>query len=409
MNLASSSEMRHQARDSMAAMPAIRNLFWAFWALTTVTLALSSQPMFSLTKYFNNQIYWTLMFVMAAFLGRRPGFVAKAMTIMFIAVLPTAIAAILEYRAQRVIWVPYIPSWLWGKDDLAIELISESTRAGVDGYRVRGTTTVPLYYAQYLAMTFPLGLFLLVQAKEWRRKLAVIAALMLYAVAMFLTGSRTAMAGLLVAVVAFVFLNAWWRKLENPNSLMASATIIAYPAVIAVVAAVVLLWRRAYVMIIGGGQHQASNDARAMQWQMGGDIFKSNPFGHGAGTSGDVLGYTNPAGQYTVDTYFLTVMLEYGILALPIFVAMFIIPVYFAWRGVKKPCRDPEIAWLVPISVGLLNFVVIASALSTESNFSMAFVMLGFSVALIGRARAESGSEPSHLPSAAVLPASAGR
>lgn len=409
VNLASSAEMRRLARDSMSAMPAMANLFWAFWALTTLTLFLSSALAFSFTKYFNNQIYWTLMFFIAAVVARKPGYVGKAMTLMFIAVLPTAIAAIFEYQAQRVLWVPYIPSWLWGKDDLAIELISKSTRAGVDGYRVRGTTTVPLYYAQYLAMTFPIGLFLFTRATQWRRKGAILAALMLYAVAMFLTGSRTAMAGLLVAVVTFVFLNAWWRRIETPNALMPSATIIAYPAILAVVAAVVLLWRRAYVMIIGGGQHQASNDARAIQWQMGGEIFKRNPFGHGAGMSGDVLGYTNPGGQYTVDSYFLTIMLDYGVLALPLFVAMFIIPIYFAFRGIKRPYRDPEIGWLVPIGISLMIFVIIASALSTESNFSMAFVMLGFAVALIGRARAEDQPETAPIQASAELPAGIGR
>lgn len=298
-----------------------------------------------------------------------------------------------------VTWVPYIPNWLWGDEELIVELLSVYARAGTDIYRVRGTTAVALYYAEYLAMIFPVGPLLLTQARGLFRKSAVVAALSLYAVAMFLTGARTAMAGLLVAVVAFIFLIAWRKRAENPNSIIATGTLIAYPALLVVVTTIVLTWRRAYVMILGGGQHQPSSDARAAQWNMGIEILKRNPFGHGFGRSAEVLGYTNLGGELTIDTYYLSVMLDYGVIALPIFVSMFALPVFFAIRINSKIYNDPESVWLIPIGIGLLNLAIITSVMSSESNFPMAFIMLGFSVALIARTRIipskMSGDEPS--------------
>lgn len=391
-NLASSSQMRNMAFNAVSAVPEINKLFWAFWALTVVTIPLSVDIPASMTKFFNNQIFWTMMFVLAAFVGRQQGVISRTMTVMFVAVLPTAIMTIFEYRAQSVVWVPYVPNWLWGDEELIIELLSSSARAGTDVYRARGTTAVSLYYAQYLAIAFPAGLYILSKTDGLWRKSAVIAALMLYAVAMFLTGARTAMAGLLVALVSFIFLIALRNRTQNPNSLGATATIIAYPALLAVVTVLVLTWRRAYVMILGGGQHQASSDARETQWRIGLEILKRNPFGHGASRSGEVLGYTNAAGDLTIDTYFLSVMLDYGVVALPIFVTMFVLPIYFALEGNRRRYQDPELGWLIPIGIGLMNLAIIASVLSSESNFSVVFIMLGFSVALVARMRAELGT-----------------
>lgn len=397
-NLASSAQMRTSALNAVSAVPEINKLFWAFWTLTIVTIPLSSEISFSITKFFNNQIFWTMMFVLAAFVGRKKGVVSRAMTVMFVAVLPTAVMTIFEYRAQTVIWVPYIPNWLWGDEELIVELLTSSARAGTDIYRARGTTAVSLYYAEYLAMVFPAGLYLLSQAKGMFRKSMIVAALLLYSVAMYLTGARTAMAGLLVAVVSFILLIALRRRTENPNSLMATATIIAYPALLMVVTVIVLTWRRAYVMILGGGQHQPSSDAREAQWRMGLDILKRNPFGHGAGRSGEVLGYANLNGELTIDTYFLSVMLDYGVIALPIFVTMLVLPIYFVVEGTRRRYIDPEFGWLIPIGIGLMNLAIIASVMSSESNFPVAFTMLGFAVALIARMRAETGATASVRP-----------
>lgn len=395
LNFATSAELRRTARESAMGEPLVGRLFWTFWALTTVTVLLSKYPAASFTKYINNQIFWTLMFVLGAMLARRPGFASKALTWAFVAVLPTAIMGILEYRFQKVLWLEYLPTWLWGDVELVSELLSSSARAGTEQYRVRGTTLVALYYAEYLAMIFPVGLFLLWKAKGIFKKLLVMAALMLMAVVMFLTGSRTAMAGILVAIVAFIFFAAWLLRAKNQSSLGATATLVAYPAMVAVVGVLLLTWNRMRVMILGGGQHQSSDFARDVQWANGFDILLRNPLGHGTMQSAEVLGYTNPSGEVTIDTYFLSVMLDYGVIALPIFVAMFSIPVWLAWTVSRKKWQDEEIEWMIPIGISLLNFVIIKSVLSSESNMPVAFVLLGFAVALAGRMRAEqAGNAP---------------
>lgn len=384
-NLASSAEMRAHARASMMAEPAIGRLFWAYWALTAVTIVLSSSISSTLTTFANNQIVWTMFFVLATMVSRKPGFVAKALTFAFIATLPSGFASILEYRAEKVIWVEYLPSWLLGDEELVSQLLVSVARTGYEVYRARGTTLNPLYYAEYLALIFPIGLHLLWTCRSAVRQVAIVLAMMLLCVAMWLTGSRTAVAGIVLSIAIFVFLTALRKRTENPQSIAAAATLFAYPAMLVALVGVVLSWRRAYVAIIGGGQHEPSNLAREVQWKMGWEILKRNPIGHGTGQSGEVLGYTNPAGTMTIDSYYLVVLLDHGVLALPIFVAMFSIPIYYALRYALRRYSDPELAWLIPIGVGLANLMIIKTVNAGSWNMPVAFLMLGFAVGLIWR------------------------
>lgn len=392
-NLASSAEMRREAAANAMAVPEIGKLFFALWALTTISLALASELSVSLTRYFNNQIYWTAFFVLAAFVGRRSGVVSRAATVMFMAVIPISIITVFEFRAEKVIWVEYLPKWLWGDEELVSMLLVIKARAGTEIYRVRGTALHPLFWAEFLAMVFPIGLYLLTQIKQFLRKLLVLLGMLACVVSMYLTDSRTAMAGLLLSMVLFAFVYALRRRAEHPESLFTTAILFAYPAAVAVMTALVLFWPRVRVMVLGGGQHQPSSDARDTQWQMGLDILQRNPFGHGAGNSGTVLGYVNLAGDGTIDTYWLGIMLDFGVLALPIFVAMFTIPLVLAVKGSFRIYGDNELGWLIPLSIGLFNFVIITSVNSGESNFGMAFIMLGFCAALIARMRAEETAE----------------
>lgn len=96
-NLASSAEMRKLAKLTISHVPEINKFFWFFWFLTAMTVVMSGDIAFSFTKFLNNQIFWTMMFTLAAFVGRRVGVIPNVMTIMFLAVLPTAIMSIFEY------------------------------------------------------------------------------------------------------------------------------------------------------------------------------------------------------------------------------------------------------------------------------------------------------------------------
>jgi O-antigen ligase len=196
------------------------------------------------------------------------------------------------------------------------------------------------------------------------------------------------MIGIVLTLVIYIFFAALRKRQENPISIGATATLLAYPAIVAVVTAVVLLWKRARNSILGGGQHQSSNIARDRQWDRGWDLIAQNPFGYGLDRSAEVLNFRNAGGELTIDSYYLSVMLDFGIIALPIFVMLFSLPMYFAIVSLKR-ARTLELQLLAPLAMGLFNFVIIKSVLSSTSNFPLAFAMMGFMVALVARMQSD--------------------
>lgn len=387
-NLATSSHARNEVWKSMDAVPVLNRLFWVFWLLTTVTLVMSPNLNASMTKYLNNQIFWTLMFPVAALVGRREGMIQRAATILVLTAILVACVGINEYRLQKVIWIDWLPQWLRADELIIGQLMELNARAGTDIYRVRGPQMASLYFAENLSMVFPLVVHYACRAPGLFRTLLMMLAVGAMMVAMYLTGARSGVIGIVLTLVIYIFLAALRKRQQSPVSIGATATLLAYPVFVGVVAAIVLLWKRARTAVLGGGQHKPSTVAREQQWDRGWDLIAQNPFGYGLDRSAEVLNFRNAGGKLTIDSYYLSVMLDFGIIALPVFVMLFSLPMWFAISSLKRT-RTEELQLIVPLAIGLFNFVIIKSVLSSTSNFPLAFAMMGFLVALVARMQAD--------------------
>ncbi|GGI90918.1 hypothetical protein GCM10007973_29030 [Polymorphobacter multimanifer] len=385
MNLATSQQMRSEAAASVKVLPRINTVFWCFWLLTTLTVFISRDPSQAITKYVNNQIFWTMMFVLGAVVGRREGMARRAAVAIVASTIPAALTSMYEFRVGKVFWVEYLPTWLWGDTELVGNLLDSSARSTTaDLYRVRGTTMNALYFAEYLSMVLPLAVHLAFTSKIFWKRALLAAGIMAMMVAMYLTGARSGNIGILLTFGLYTMLAAIRRRTDNPGSIGAMATLVSYPVIAMVGVATILLWRRAYVLVLGGGQHSPSNEAREVQWANGIDILQRNPIGHGAGNSAETLGYTNLGGSLTIDTYYLSLMLDYGVIALPLFFLIFSSPLFLAFKSVFRK-NDNDVEMLVPMGIGLFNLLIIKSVQSSESNLPVAYILLGVCFALTAR------------------------
>lgn len=382
MNLATSGEFRGKLKDVMNATPWLTRIFWGFWAATTFSIVFSSDPIGSIYRYMNNQIFWTMMFVLTAFLATRPGFVMTAAKIMAACTIVGLVLGIYEYHVQHVFWLDHLPAFLKVDQEYLARVMKSQARAGTDIYRVRGTMATSLYYSEFLTMMFPLLLHLTFKEKRLLPFLAMSAALTACTIVMWMTNARSAMVGILAGAVLYLLFAAVRYRYQNPRSIIASTVVFAYPATVVIVGLVVQFWHRAHVMVLGGGQHQASSDARVAQWAMGWPKIFSHPFGFGVGRSGEALGYYNLAGEITVDSHYLSIMLDSGVLALPLFLACFLIP---AWLGFYyfREARTAEGQLLAPLALGLVNFCIVKSVLTSEGSVPIAFIMAGCVLGLV--------------------------
>ncbi len=381
-NLATSATLRDRISASMHGLPIVRRLFWGFWLLTTLSLFLSAEPFFSLNKYANNQIFWTMMFAVTAFLATRDGFVTRMSRILVWSTFIIAVLGIYEFKIERVFWLDHLPGFLKVDPDYLERIMASQARAGTDVYRTKSTFATSLSFAEYLAMVFPLCVHFMARSKNVFKFAALAFGVMGTMVAMYLTNARSAMVGLLMTFVLYVLFAAWRARKRQPNSLGATATLVAYPVGVAILAALVVFWPRLHVMVLGGGAQAASSEARKVQWSIGLHKLATNPIGHGVGRAAEVLGYTNGEGTLTIDTYYLSLLLEYGVLGLVAFILMFGLPGWFGFKAFSEAETEEE-QLVGPLAIGLVNFMVIKSVLSSEINMPIAFVMLGAFVGML--------------------------
>jgi hypothetical protein len=382
--VATSSKFRSDLGEMTGSVPSVRALFWLFWAATVISLAFARDPSTSFNKFANNQIFWTMMFLASTYFATREGFVTKTAKILVVTLFAAMMLGLYEYKIQKVFWIEQLPFFLRVDPEFLDRVIRTQSRAGTDIYRVRGTMATSLYFAEYLAVIFPLAVHVLFRSRTFLTRAAVGFGVAGTIVVMYLTNARSAMVGMLLTLLIYPFFVAWRRRVRSPRSLLATAVLAVYPVGVVAVALIVVFWRRAHVAVLGGGQHASSSEARNVQWAMGMPKILKGPLGHGAASSGEVLGYANGAGELTVDTYYLSVMLDYGLLALPIFVLMFSLPLWYGFQAHNRANSEEEVL-IAPLVVGLFNFVVIKSVLSSEGSFPIAFIMLGCVLGLIWR------------------------
>jgi hypothetical protein len=381
-NFSTSQELRDKLRDAVSETPITIRVFWMFWATTTFSIVFASPIGPAISKYINNQIYWTMVLFVTALLATRPGFVGKFARTLLIATSVVIVYSLYEFRIQRVPWLNYLPSFLKIDPELLEILMDSQSRAGTDIYRVRGPYAASLFFSEFLTMAFPFFLYFTSKQKRIMPLLAMLAATLGCLVVMFLTNARSAILGALVAFVLFPFFYAVRRRSQHQRSIVGTGLLMAYPMLVTAAGMLVLFWPRAHIMVLGGGQHQASSDARSEQWRMGIPKLISHPFGFGVGRGNEALGFVNLAGKGTVDTYYLTVMLDFGILALPLFLLTFLIPAFLAFKYYRD-AKTPEQELLAPLSIAIVNFIIVKSVLTSEANIPLAFAYVGCIIGLI--------------------------
>ena len=102
----------------------------------------------------------------------------------------------------------------------------------------------------------------------------------------------------------------------------------------------------------------------------------------------DVLHYTTPGGVVTIDTYFLALALDWGILGFLIYYGMILMVTWKAVRyGWTGGARTREHGYLIPAGIALTEFFVIKTIFSQTHNHALVFIMMGMVAALIYRIR----------------------
>ena len=387
VSLSSSSTFRGELAGAMRATPGFWVMGGAFIAIQFLTVTFGQSPPDSLQTVLIAQVNWTAMCLISIWIARKPGKSELYAITLALLTLPMVAVAFMEYKIQHPLWLNNVPSFLKIDDELAAKYMRTILRG--DLYRVKSIYASPLSFAESLAIISPICIHIAINKYSLILRLTCASLIPAYFLCIRMTDARLGILGLLVAFLAYLLLWAVIRLGKNSRSLMAAAVVYAYPAAFGLTVALVVFVHRFRVLLLGNGQAASSDDARQEQLRLGIPKIIDQPWGYGAANAAETLGFS-PHGFLTIDNYYLSIALDYGVLGLITFYGIFIATITAAVRTILRyPAAfdSREKMLLLPFAVSMTVFVVIRAVLSQEDNHVLAFTMLGILVGLIYRVR----------------------
>jgi hypothetical protein len=384
--LSVSSAFRGELKEVNGAVPILGRLVAAFAVVQLVTLPFSHAIGDSVQRAIMQEIVWTGVFFISCWLFRKPGRPERFAYLLWILAVYLCVMGLFEMRVQKPLWAGHIPSFL--QIDAAARFMGGITRHGLVAYRVKATYTTPLALAEFLALVTPFLFHFVMGRYRFLTKALAVASLPLVLFIVIQTNSRLGMVGMILA--GLVYLMFWgtlrWRR--HKGDLIGPAVVAAYPLIFSLAIAATFFVHRLRVLVWGGGAQRSSNEGRAEEIKNGIPKILHNPIGYGAGQSGDVLHYSSFGGSLlSVDNYYLTLALEYGVIGLALFMSMIGASIWYGGRYALRNVhpRDRESELLVPITASMCIFFVIKAVLSQQDNHPVVFMLMGMLVALIWR------------------------
>jgi hypothetical protein len=199
--------------------------------------------------------------------------------------------------------------------------------------RVMSTLRDPNSLGAYLIVPMTLLTALLARAREHKRRLLLASALLAHAAALFLTFSRSAWIGALLAMgllLLFQFAALWQRLARRWWPVLIGLLIVGSATLVAA--------RNTYVLksvvTHSTGKPKAAHDSNGFHWEFakrGLDGIVRNPFGHGPGTAG-LASIQNPKGSFLTENYYIQIGYEVGVLGLALFIALNVLVYKALWR-----------------------------------------------------------------------------
>jgi len=388
-NVSVSREFRDEISYVFSTFDLPLKLLVGFVGIQLLSVSFSRDPLDSFQKFVIDQFYWTSVFFISVYVFRKPGRISKWVVTLLVMAALLSLIGFWEWRIHRVPWAGHIPSFLTIDDPSVTRTLAGASRAGTGIYRVQSTYGTSLGFAEFLALTTPFWFYCVTESRSPWTRAACAAAIPVLFVSILNTNARLGMVGFFLSALLYFGLWAVQRWRTHRGSIFGPALTLAYPALAAGFFAATMIVGRLHTIVWGGGNTDASTEARIQQVHEGLPMILHWPLGYGVGQGAQVLGFTNGEGTLTIDSYYLNIGLEYGVIGFIIYYGLFAITAVY---GIREGIRSEpgETRLLVPLSIALCVFLVTKSVYAQEPNHPIAFMILGAVCALAHRNRLQS-------------------
>jgi hypothetical protein len=383
--LSQSKETRAHIKDILGQSRFVVGCFLTLAVIQVLTLPFAPSIGASLNKFIDAQIQWNLVFIISAYVFAQEGRAKKFFTVYPWLITVLVIVAVFEWRKGGVLWAESIPSFLRANDESTQRMLGGAARAATGIYRVQSIFSTSLNFAEVLGLTTPFLIYWIFYARRVLVRILCIAALAPLFWMILRTDSRLGVVGFFVSFIAFTGIYGVRRWVNLKGDIAGPAIVLFYPFATALFLVATLVSGRLGAIVWGNGAQQASNEGRKLQWATAMPKIAEWPFGRGTGSGAETLGMYNPAGILTIDSYFLSMLLEYGVIGFIAWLGMWLGGAAQATRWSFKDGSD-EGRMLPIMAAWLVSFVVIKGVLSQEDSHGLAYMMLGMVVGMSWRA-----------------------
>ncbi len=401
--LATSSTTRAHVFDVVSH---VKPVYWFILLFVVWQVLVSVTTLQFSGRFVRGFIFFYFVFVLAAWSSSKPNTMVRLCQIIVIGFAVQLIYGFLEYRLEYPFWAPYIPSWLQVDAELLGSITGFTARSATGVYRVGSLFFTSVTFAEAIGYGVPFVMFVLLYSKNTWLRMAAFALLIFAFMNAVWTDARTGMVAFLIGPVAMIGLWAVqrYRRLRGQADIVGPAVLWAYPFAMMLMALSVLFVQRVRVSVLGGGAHQASNDAREFQWNRTMELVQSNPIGHGPDNAGWRIGYVGARDTVSVDGYTMTLLVDFGVLGL-LFFSLFFVGCIVVGVQTFLNSDNLEEDLAAPLAVTLIMFIFVRTISSQTEVFWLIFSLAGAIIGLHWRQQQRLKAAAEEQPPAPVEPA----
>jgi O-antigen ligase len=382
--------MRHYSGSSMLGMAF--GLFLALVVCKYISAYAGQDPAGSVNALNNTLAYYMSFFVIGLAMFVDPRNEENFPKILLIAGLVAAALGIYEMIRQNALTVEF--GWffnLGGPQSIAGEnLKANMYRGGL--LRAKSTFTHPIVFGQFIAACLPL-VFLMSpdhRSKLWRWAAAFGA----FGLAMIASNTRSPLAGAAIAIAAYwglgIIASGRSRRVMMLALVGAAGALLAF-----------LIFGEDMLSLLGGrtAEEVSSSQVRSMMFERALFALDSSPvLGYGEGRAVYVAGVFSQAGTLTIDSLYLSYLIDNGYLGLGMFVLFFayiLLVGIWAGRRIQDEARKRRLNAIIAFTFAILFG---QSVLSIQDNLVFAYLGAAYIIAVAASVRGRQPAQGAFNP-----------
>jgi hypothetical protein len=350
---------------------------WILWR--ALSSAIGPNPGFSLTYLAREVVYLLPLLPLVILMTQQPDGRRLALSCILLATAIVTVVALVEMiTGQSII---RLLSLRFSGDSQRLALIAESNFGrGSSGIRIQSVFNHPIVFAQFLAWAAPFLLFTAMGRTRMWMRLTALGCLAALPVLILATDARSGLIALAAALTTYGAI-VLVRRVGLFSLQSAAATFLAI--------ALVLGAFSAGQGTVGGliqGRNAvevSSTQARSAMFERGLSEISASPIvGFGDGMSPQYAGLRGRNGLLTIDSAFLSSLLDSGWMGLSMQLAVWGLALVFAARAALHPRAT---GFDVAVAASLVGVMSVFAVLSIMDNLSLIYISIGLTSAALLR------------------------